>query len=171
MLLTGDYSTSKGLDNTTVPFAHAANDGPPFFQWQMKPGDPYYVDPLHPADQIDNTFKTVSLKVDYDFGWSVATLIPAYSHSSRWVVTDLISGLSNGPAPPKTSLGDGNTTVEDQYTVEARLASPEKSMMKWVVGAYYLTTKNQPSTQQAAATTYFETYGNNRPADSVAVPK
>lgn len=159
VLLTGDYSNNDSLGTTTVPYEHTS--GPPIFQWEIDPGDPWFVDPQHPADDREDTFKTVSLKVDYDFGWSVATLIPAYTHSSRFVVTDLIAGTTFGPLP------EGTTTEEDQYTIEARLASPSNSDVKWVFGAYYLDTTNQPTEAQPFSSDY-DTYGNNRPASSAA---
>ena len=167
VLLTGDYSNQDQLDNTTVGYAHTS--GPPFFQWEIDPDDPWFVDPMHPADEKDDTFKTVSLKVDYDLGWSLATIIPAYTHSSRFVRTDLIGGLFNGPGNPPKNPEDlpASTLDEDQYTIEARLASPEESTLKWVFGGYYLTTKNQPTTGQSFSTEY-ESYGNNRPASSIA---
>jgi len=174
MLLALDYSHTKNLDNTTVEFPHTS--GPPFFQWTqyggVDPDDPWSVDNAHPADEKEDTFKTVSLKVDYDFDWATATFIPAYTHSSRFVISDLFGGLFNGPGNPlKTSLGDGNTMVEDQYTMEARLASSEESKLKWVAGAFYLTTKNQPTTDAGpgGSDSGYEVYGNKRPASSLAV--
>ena len=177
ILLTGDYSRSKGLDNTTVAYAHTS--GPPFFQWDLDPNDPYFVDSLHPADHIDYEFKTVSLNIDYDMGWSTLTILPSYTYSNRWVATDLFGGLFVPPSPtsPPSSITleeflatKGSTMVEDQYSVEARLASLEGSHLKWVIGAYYLDTKNQPTSIQApgAGVSYYETYGNNRPAESLA---
>jgi iron complex outermembrane recepter protein len=168
MLLTLDYSHTDNLDNTTVPMAHAG--GPPFFMWDTDPDNPWFVDSMHPADVKKDTFKTVSLKLDYDFDWATLTFIPAYTHSSRFVITDLIAGLFNGPGnPPKTSLGAGSTMVENQYTVEARLSSPEKSTLKWVVGSFYLTTKNQMAGDIGPSATVFTQYGNNHPASSVAL--
>lgn len=126
---------------------------------------------MHPADVKEDTFKTVSLKLDYDFDWATATFIPAYTNSSRFVISDLFAGLFNGPGnPPKTTLGDGNTMEENQYTVEARLSSPDTSPMKWVAGAFYLTTKNQMVGDVGpGGGTVFTTYGNRRPASSIAV--
>jgi iron complex outermembrane recepter protein len=176
MLLTMDYYHTKNLDNTSVPTAHA--EGPPFMDWQPDPNDPWWVDPAHPADQKKDTFETFSLKVDYNLDWATATFIPAYTHSSRFVYGNLISGLMNPPpagSPPwvLAELPDSakSTMVEDQYTVEARLASLEESPVKWVAGAFYLSTKNQPSTATPTGVTSagFEVYGNSRPVSSYAV--
>ncbi len=173
MLLTMDYYHTKNLDNTTVPNPHTG--GPPFMDWQTDPDDPWYVDPVHPADQKEDTFKTASLKVDYTLDWATVTLIPAYSHSNRWVYTDLIGGLMNPTAPPWTPLAklpdtDKSTMIEDQYTFEGRLTSLDTSPIKWVFGTYYLDSKNQPSTAAPALNdSGFVTYGNQRPLTSIAV--
>ena len=167
VLLTGDYSNQDQLDNTTVGYAHTS--GPPFFQWEIDPDDPWFVDPMHPADEKDDTFKTVSLKVDYDLGWSLATIIPAYRRTAVDLCARILSGpfQRSGKSSQQPEDLPASTLDEDQYTIEARLASPEESTLKWFVGGYYLTTKNQPTTGQSFSTEY-ESYGNNRPASSIA---
>jgi len=139
LLLTGEYSNQQGLDNTTVAVAHDVP--PPFvpfpFRYQPNPDDPWEVDEDHPADIKDITFETVSLQMEYDFSWTTLTLLPAYTHSDRWVRSDLITGTLFSDALP-----EGGAILEDQYTFEARLSSPAESKLIWQTGIYYLYSKN-----------------------------
>lgn len=125
-----DYSHESGHLATTVPVP----GGP----WLTDSSDPWYVDPTHPADTIDYKFETAALQVDYKMPWATLTVIPTFTHDTRYVLTNLVVGIDprfNG------ALQSGNDG-ENQFTGEVHLSSPDGSPVKWVVGYYYLRTDN-----------------------------
>lgn len=165
VLLTGEYSNKSGKDTTTVGTPHEG--GPPPFQWETDPDDPWFVDATHPADIKDNTFKTVSIQADYDFDWATLTFLPAYTNSKRYTKGDLITGSTFGP------IADGGSIVEDQYTFEARLSSPAESKLIWQTGAYYLYSKNggtnEDGDQVIEDTNYISYSSGTTPTKSLAL--
>lgn len=68
-------------------------------------------------DQDNSHFATYSLQLNADLGWGELTVIPAYSHSDRWVLTQLFA-----PDPQVAT-----TWNENQYTGEVRLQSSENA--------------------------------------------
>jgi iron complex outermembrane receptor protein len=126
LLATIDTIESKGRGVTSVPRAYSA-DVPPIVNWPVYPdyGNPWTVDSAHLADVTDARFTTWSLQADWNLGWGLLTAIPAVTHSSRYVLSNLILGEQTA-----------STWEEDQTTAELRLASPESSAIKWVAGLY-----------------------------------
>ncbi len=125
-----DYSHMGGLWATTVP-APLPFAGPPPFVFNSKsdfcagpnggwldtqPNNPWYVDPCHPADKIDYTFQTFAVQADYVMPWGKLTFLPTYTHSTRYVDTNLVVGddpFFGGALQPGTG-------VEHQKTGELR---------------------------------------------------
>lgn len=145
-----DYSHQYGPLATTVPVAGALPSPPfPAGGWPTQAGNPWYVDPYHPADTTDFKFLTSALELDYAMPWATLTLNPTYSHNTRYFLSNLVTGDDLGPL----TVYDYE---EDQYTLDARLSSPDSSSrLRWVGGFYYLWTNdselpgvatNQPAT-------------------------
>jgi iron complex outermembrane recepter protein len=112
--LTLDHYRQTGDGATTVP--REGTNLPPFANWPKYPADsqdPWYVDPVHPADKQDIRFDTVSAQIDYDMGFASLTVIPAWVTSKRVVTSDLDRDAEVvGAAPefacrPRTALGGG----------------------------------------------------------------
>lgn len=170
LLASVDSFDSKGRGATTVPRAYEFLP-PPFTPWPTYPaaiGDAWQVDDLHPADVQRTKFTTYSLQADWDMGFGVLTVLPAYTKSQRYTASDIITGTAAGATLPLP----GNTWEEDQRTFEVRLASPNRSAIKWVLGAYYLDAKNMQTGAGVSATTgpsTFEPYDTQVPAKSQAV--
>jgi iron complex outermembrane receptor protein len=147
-----DYSRQTGRWATTVP-AQGTFAGPPAFVFNSgtdycagpqggwldtQPGNPWYVDPCHPADQIDYKFATVALQVQYALPWATLTVIPTYTYDKRSDLTNLVVGVDPFFGGSLMPTVDG----EDQKTGEIRLSSPDAARIKWVVGYYYLWTND-----------------------------
>ena len=131
-----DYSHQTGLMATSVPVAGALPPGPfPAGGWDTEAGNPWFVDAIHPADRINFIFATTALRFDYRMPWATLTVIPAYTHSRRYLDSNLVVGTLFGPL---TQFND----IEDQKTLEVRLASPDTSRIKWIAGYYYLWSNN-----------------------------
>lgn len=147
-----DYSRQTGHWATTVP-AQGTFAGPPAVAFNSttdycagaqggwldtQPGNPWYVDPCHPADTIDYRFATVALQAQYAMPWATLTVIPTYTYDKHSDLTNLVVGddpFFGGSLTPTVD-------AEDQKTGEIRLSSPDNSRIKWVVGYYYLWTNN-----------------------------
>lgn len=165
LLGTIDSFESKGTGVTTVP--RYFQGGPPFFDWPTNYSDPWQVDPLHPADTQRTRFDTYSLQADWDLGFGVLTVLPAYNTSKRYTETSLITGIA---VPGDTLPLPANTWEETQRTLEVRLASPAASAVKWVVGAYVFRSDNlQTGSPPAFPPPTFEAYGTRVPAESKAL--
>lgn len=165
LLGTYDDFDSKGAGATTVPRFFAG--GPPFFNWRTDYSDPWEVDPLHPADVQRTRFKTTSLQADWDLGFGLLTVLPAYSYSSRYVETDLVGGIAvpGSSVPLPTAIWE-----ERQRTIEVRLASPAASPTKWVIGAYGFSSDNvQTGTPPSFPPPTWIAYGTQVPAESKAL--
>jgi iron complex outermembrane receptor protein len=153
---TVDYSRQKGNATTTVPIAGPFGGGPPPLLnalpngWPTNPSDPWFVDQYHPADIIDYKFVTSSIQSDVKLDWGTLTFIPTWTSSSRYVLSDLVVGNFFGPISP---MGASPTISETQKTGELRLTSPESSLMKWVLGYYYLWSDNGGTGSGVATTT------------------
>jgi iron complex outermembrane receptor protein len=103
-----------------------------------QPSNPWYVDPCHPADRIDYRFVTGALQSDWTQSWGTVTVIPTYTFSRRYVLTNLVVGddpFFGGALNP-------GLDEEDQKTFEFRVTSPVSSPIKWVLGYYYLWSNN-----------------------------
>lgn len=147
-----DYSHQTGDWATTVAAA-GGFQGPPAFVFNSstdscaganggwidaQPGNPWYVDPCHPADRIDYTFMTLALPVEYVMPWATLAVIPSYTYDRRTDLTNLVVGDDAFFGGSLTRDIDG----EDQKTGEVRLTSPVSSPLNWVVGYFYLWTNN-----------------------------
>jgi len=165
LLATYDSFDSKGNGQTTVPRPFAG--GPPFFNWRTDYGNPWEVDPLHPADTQRTSFKTASLQADWDLGFGVLTVLPAQTKSKRYTETSLISGIA---APGDALPLPASTWEETQTTLELRLASPNRSPLRWVIGGFtYQSDNTQTGAPPAFPPPTFEAYGTRVPAESKAV--
>jgi iron complex outermembrane recepter protein len=184
-----DYSHQTGDWATTVP-AGGPFAGPPAFVFNSatdfcagvgggwlntQPGNPWHVDPCHPADSIDYTFATAAIQLDYTLPWATLTVIPTYTYDRRSDITNLVVGddpFFGGALQPTV---DG----EDQKTGEIRLSSVASSRIRWVVGYYYLWTNDggtfSGSTPQAGnvggtTVTLFNTTSLDAPATTSKAP-
>ncbi|MFT3763037.1 MAG: TonB-dependent receptor [Pseudoxanthomonas sp.] len=182
LLASVDYLHLKNLGVTTVPRAFTiptdpeGNIPPPlvWLQWRTDYDDPWDVDPEHPAQWQEYAFTTASLQTDWDLGWGVLTVLPAYSRSDRHVFTDLVSGIADDDLDGEPDSLPEDRWREKQYTLEARLASPQQSPVKWVVGAYYLHSENvsllaDSQTDPALSLTDYIDFGGVQPTTSKAV--
>ena len=182
LLASVDYLHQKNLGVTTVPRAFTiprdpeGNIPPPllWLQWRTDYDDPWAVDPEHPAQWQEYDFTTVSLQADWDLGWGVLTVLPAYSRSNRHVLTGLISGIADENQDGLPDSLSEDIWRERQYTLEARLASPYESPVKWVVGAYYLRSENisllaDSQLDPALSLTDYADFGGVQPTTSKAL--
>ncbi|MFT4089449.1 MAG: TonB-dependent receptor [Asticcacaulis sp.] len=162
LLGTIDHYKNDGDGVTTVPREYDSSV-PPFVTWRTDYSDPWEVDPLHPADEQRLKFTTYALQGDFDLGFGTLTVIPAVSKSSRYVNGNLVVGT----AIPGNI--EANTWEETQKTLEVRLASPETSRIKWVMGLYAYDSDNY-QTGKAPSTTpvTYESYDMRVPATSYA---
>ncbi len=182
LLATVDYLHQKNLGITTVPRSFTiptdpeGNIPPPlvWLQWRTDYSDPWDVDPEHPPQWQEYAFTTVSVQADWDLGWGVLTVLPAYSRSDRHVFTDLVSGIADDDLDGEPDSLPEDRWREKQYTLEARLASPQQSPVKWVVGAYFLRSENlsllaDSQTDPALSLTDYIDLGGVQPATSKAL--
>lgn len=81
--------------------------------------------PVDGPQDIDNRFWGVSSEVNWRTALGTLTVLPAYRSSK-------LDSLTN-------TLGFNSTTVEEdhQTSVEARFASEDQGLFRWLVGAYY----------------------------------
>ena len=79
----------------------------------------------------DANFHSIRAQLDWDLGFGVLTVIPAYRHYDY-------SCLSCW----RSETDQNNYVSEHQTTVEARLASEANSPIKWLAGLYYLNSNN-----------------------------
>jgi len=165
LLATVDSMYSDGTGMTTVPRPFVG--GPPFFNWSTDYSNPWRVDPLHPADTQRTRFNTYSLQAELDLGFAVLSVLPSYTHNTRYVETSLITGI----AVPGTTLPlPASTWAEGQHTLEVRLTSEASSPINWVVGAYDFSTNNmQTGTPPSYPPPTFLTPGTSVPTHSKAL--
>lgn len=86
--------------------------------------DPWYSE--HVQGIYDLTTDSYSLDLDWDLGWGVLTLLPAYTHSEDYINIEMIAEVT------------AQASEKDTYTGELRLASPSGSDIEWVAGVFYL---------------------------------
>jgi iron complex outermembrane recepter protein len=172
-----NYWHSQGLGPTTVSMSDAPWAAAPFASYgTYEANNPWHVGPLVlgpppppygpggalvaylTPDDDDYEFLTYSVKSDWNLGWATLTLLPSYSYSNRFVMTNL---FAPGPRTP-------NTWHEKQYTGEARLQSPADEVLKWVAGLYVLSTDETTSGSPGGGTTFIVTPTSDHPASSVA---
>lgn len=165
LLGTVDYLKQAGLGQTSVLAPGTAATDPIFGNVNNPSSNPWDTSASVPfpysvkPDSQDYRFYTYSLKADIDLGWGVLTVLPAFVHSNRWVDTKIFA-----PGPQTTT-----TTLEDQYTLEARLASRPGAPVKWVTGIYVLKDENsQPLNTQTTDETYYLLTPTKQPTSSYA---
>lgn len=162
ILASVDDLTNTGNGATTVPRSYN-NMVPPFVNWPTNYSDPWQVDPVHPADIQKIHFRTYYVQGDFDLGFGVLTVLPALTQSQRAVTTNLIVGT----AVPGAIAA--STWEEKQKTLEVRLASPDTSSTKWVVGLYgYKSENNESGTAAQTTAASYETNDVQVPATSYA---
>jgi iron complex outermembrane receptor protein len=165
LLATVDSFYSDGTGMTTVP--RAFSGGPAFFNWTTDYSNPWRVDPLHPADTQRTRFNTYSLQAQLDLGFGVLSVLPSYTHNTRYVETSLITGIA---VPGDTLPLPASTWEEGQKTLEVRLSSEASSPIIWVVGAYDFSSNNvQTGTPPSYPPPTFETPGTRVPTRSKAI--
>jgi iron complex outermembrane recepter protein len=81
--------------------------------------------PLGPQQFVDSALYGVSAHIDYETSFGTISLIPAWRHSLR----DIISGGAGQSV--------GNTSKADQTSVELRLVSPSGGKIDYIFGGYY----------------------------------
>ena len=159
LLLSVNYWRYGGFGQTTVPTS--ATPWPSY-----EANSPWNVGPLVLGPNVfnllpdhDNShFATYSLQLNADLGWGQLTVIPAYSYSDRWVLTQLFA-----PGPQVATIWK-----EDQFTGEVRLQSPDESNIKWVTGFYALHSKQTTSGAGAGSVTFLAFPTTDHPSTSLA---
>lgn len=113
----------------------------------------------------DDSFYTYSAQADIDVGIGTLTLVPAFERSTEYANNEGLFAPGTVPVVPDYTL-----TTNNQYTYEARLASPNASRIKWVVGAYYLMDHADQTGAPGGSTVtfYAQQSSNRRPATSYA---
>jgi iron complex outermembrane recepter protein len=81
--------------------------------------------PLGPQQFVDSDLYGVSAHIDYETSIGTISLIPAWRHSLR----DIISGGAGQSV--------GNTSEADQTSIEVRLVSPSGGTIDYILGGYY----------------------------------
>jgi len=118
--------------------------------WIVPAGsDAWTNDRWHPAGSFTNKQKIFSIKIDLDMNWAQLTLIPSYTEVSSLNVDNMLLGIATSVVK---SLGTGQGRDSQQYTAEARLASPADSAFKWLVGFYGMKMPQQEMNQQDPTT-------------------
>ena len=162
LLGTFDYLHQNGLGMTSVLAPGTAATDPIFGNVNNPSSNPWNTSASVPfpysvaPDKDDYRFYTYSLKADANLGFGTLTVLPALVHSNRYVDTNL---FAPGPQTP----GD---EVEDQFTVEARLASKAGSHIKWVAGIYVLRDDNASALTSPSSGSYFLVMPTKQPATS-----
>ena len=82
-------------------------------------------DPLSIRQYVDSDLYGVSAHIDYETSIGTFSLIPAWRHSLR----DILSA--------NAAQQIGNTSEADQTSLEARLVSPSGGTIDYILGAYY----------------------------------
>jgi iron complex outermembrane receptor protein len=123
--------------------------------WIVPAGaDAWTNDRWHPAGSFTNKQKIFSIKMDLDMNWAQLTLIPSYTDVYSLNVDNMLLGIATSVVK---SLGTGQGGTRQQYTAEARLASPADSSVKWLAGYYGMKMPQQEMNQQDPTT-----YSDNR---------
>jgi iron complex outermembrane recepter protein len=111
--------------------------------------DAWTNDKWHPAGSLTNIQKILSVKIDWDLNWSELTIIPSYTWAYQHNVDNMLFGIANSATG---DLGTGQGGTREQYTGEARLASPADSAFKWLIGYYGQKTPSTDINQQDPTT-------------------
>jgi iron complex outermembrane receptor protein len=131
-----------------IPANAAICPGSPFVgcapQWRFPNGwptassSPWANDPQHPPGYETRKSEAFSLQLDADLGFGTLTVLPAYSRHRNTLASSFLFGILTGPY----GVGTGNATYR---SIEARVASPEASRIKWLLGLYYLKSEGGPT--------------------------
>lgn len=172
VLGTVDYWHERGIAETTVSTSNAPWASSAYASYgTYDPKNPWHVGPLvlgppvgpalvaHLTPNDDNyEFWTYSLKTKWNMGWATLILLPSYTYSRRYSLTQL---FAPGPRTP-------STWWERQWTGEARLVSPAYSTVKWVAGIYVLHANETTVGTPGGGVTFLAFPSTNHPAKSVA---
>ena len=135
-------------------FDPTIQDGPPFTGgtpipkfpngWeQVDSEDPWSNNPEHVPGRLEREAESFSLEINADLG-SVGTLtiLPGYTRTySRLVSNYLFGSVAPIPGVKASYNSDGYANEEDNVTyttIETRLAAPETSKLKYLIGLFYL---------------------------------
>ncbi len=177
ILASVDYWHYTGIGQTTVSTSDAPWASAPFASYNVyDSSNPWHVGPLvlgpppppyGPGgaavfnllpDRDNSKFVTYSLRADWNLGWAALTLIPSYSYSNRYTLTQLFA-----PGPQV-----GTSWKENQYTGEARLQSLDGAALSWVVGVFVLSDNQTTAGAGAGGATFLAFPTTQHPATSVA---
>ena len=143
-------------------FDPTITDGPPFTGgtpiwrfpngWQTGSSSPWSNDSTHPAGTIKRLADSYSLQADADLGWGLLTLLPAYTRDANDVNSSFLFGTLSG--------FQLQNSVNTYRSMEARLASPAASKVKWLLGLYHMdTTAGGYLSDPSAVDQYDVSYG------------
>jgi iron complex outermembrane receptor protein len=156
-----EYYRENALGMNTVPLAGSAGNltfpppyfatnfdpsitgGPPFTGgmpiwrfpdgWQTASSSAWSNDTTHHPGSVYRTAKTLSVQADADFSFGTLTLLPAYTADHNVLTSNYLFGELAGAY-------DEVTSAYTYRSIEARLANPANSPIKWLAGLYYLKT-------------------------------
>jgi len=158
-----EYYKEDALGMNTVPIAGSAGNltfpppvfatnfdpaianGPPFTGgapvwrfpngWQTGADSPWSNDPTHKPGSTYRTAKTASVQVDADLSFGTLTVLPVYTVDRNVLNSNYLFGDLTGY--------DDVLNANTYRSLEARLANPANSAVKWLLGAYYLKTTSE----------------------------
>jgi len=138
----------------TTNFDPTITNGPPFTGgvptpkfpngWeQTDPSDPWSNNPEHVPGALERESESFSLEINADLGNAgTLTVLPGITRTYNRLVSNYLFGsVSPVPGVVATYNSDGYADEESNVrysTFEARLAAPESSKFKYLVGAFYL---------------------------------
>jgi len=138
----------------TTNFDPTITDGPPFTGgepilkfpdgWQqLDPSDPWSNNLEHVPGRLERKSESFSLELNADLGKAgTLTILPGYTRTYSRLVSNFLFG-SVSPIPGVVATYNSDEYAEEisnvsYSTIEARLAAPESSKLKYLVGAFYL---------------------------------
>jgi iron complex outermembrane receptor protein len=122
-------------------FDASISGGPPFTGgtpiwrfpngWQTGSDSPWANDANHKPGSVYRTAKTASVQVDADLSFGTLTVLPVYTVDHNVLTSSYLFG-------DLTGAYDEVISANTYRSLEARLANPANSPVKWLLGAYYL---------------------------------
>ena len=112
--------------------------------WEaLDPGDPWSNNPEHVPGRLEREAESFSLEINADLGKAgTLTILPGYTRTySRLVSNYLFGSVLPVPGVKASYTNEGYANEEDNVTyttVEARLAAPDSSKLKYLIGLFYL---------------------------------
>lgn len=135
-------------------FDPTIENGPPFTGgvpipkfpngWEaLDPDNPWSNNPEHVPGRLEREAESYNLEINADLGKAgVLTILPGYTRTYSRLVSNYLFGSVLPISGVKASYNsDGYADEEDNVTyttLEARLAAPESSKLKYLIGFFYL---------------------------------